>query len=134
MRGLPSRIEWRRTQRTLKTGWWMSNRTLTRTNGTGTGYSGACLRAATPGGLLLRLHLRGNQLRIRQRVSIFPQGTGYTCIIFFFLFSCLINLFVLYTSLKIAFNSHSFVYHLPVTILLFFNIFMNFSAIKLISI
>lgn len=81
VRGLAGRIERGRTQRTLKTDGRMADRTLTGSDGTRSRHGGSRLCAAAPRRLLLRLHLRGNQLRIRQRVSVFPQGTLYVSIL-----------------------------------------------------
>lgn len=75
VRRLSGGIEWWRTDRALKTSRRVSDRTLSRSNGAWSRYRAACLRAVTARALLLRLHLRGNQLRIRQRVSVFPHGT-----------------------------------------------------------
>lgn len=63
----------------------MADRTLTGSDGTRSRHSGSWLRTAAPRRLLLRLHLRGNQLRIRQRVSIFPQGTLYVSILSYYI-------------------------------------------------
>ncbi|KZC07830.1 Peptidyl-prolyl cis-trans isomerase-like 3, partial [Dufourea novaeangliae] len=75
VRGLSCGVERRWTQRSLQTDRRMTDRTLTCSDWAWPGNCRTRLTATAPRGLLLRLHLRGNQLRIRQRVSIFPQGT-----------------------------------------------------------
>lgn len=82
MRRLARGVERRWTQRTLKTNGRVADGTLTSSDRTRAGNGGSGLRTTASRRLLLRLHLRGNQLRIRQRVSVFPQGTLFS------IFSC----------------------------------------------
>lgn len=85
MRGLSRGVERRRTQRALKANGRMSDRTLACSDRAWSRNGRTSLATATSRRLLLRLHLRGNQLRIRQRVSIFPQGTWCFVILVFYL-------------------------------------------------
>lgn len=93
VRGLSRGVERRWAQRSLETDGRMPYGTLTCSNRTWPRNCRTRLTTAAARGLLLRLHLRGNQLRIRQRVSIFPQGT-WCFVIFNFLFTSLSTILI----------------------------------------